>query len=274
MADDEARARVEAERQKVRDAEAEKAYDKTAHEVADLAVGSTDPPPRPPSELTTAEQEDATLDRQINYQMEGGLRYGERADIARAGCTSKYLILFFLVLGAGAVAAILLLVGGGDSKKESNVASNPTAGGGELASFAGHYVLVEGLDDPTGLDAAGQGGLPSGSTGAGSATIDIADSGAITGGSYHASYDGGDCHRTGDGEGATGSVTSGGTGSVTFTVSHTNDGRACRSETFGFNMVYQFGIVGDDLYMCRSNMATLTTCEAAYPRLVARLHRG
>jgi hypothetical protein len=69
-------------------------------------------------------------------------------------------------------------------------------------------------------------------------------------------------------------VTSGGTGSVIFTVSHTNDGGACRSESFGFNMMYQFGIVGDDLYMCRSNMATLTTCEAAYPRLVARFHRG
>ena len=299
MADDddraEGRARVEAERKRIRDAEAEKALDKTAHEVADIAVGgSVPPPPSPPSPLAQDSGDDWVRKQADNLADAPGELRGTSAE-KRQGCLQPW--------GLGAVAAVLVIAfiifaifvtRDDSSKKSSPVAADSSCsesgarrdhlrliacaanggGGGELSSFAGHYVLTQGLDDPTGLDASGQGGLPSGSAPMGSATIDINDSGAITGGTYHASYEGGGCHRTGDGEGATGSVTSGGTGSVIFTASHTNDGTTCRSESFAFNMMYQFGIVGDDLYMCRSNMATLTTCQAAYPRLVAQFHRG
>jgi hypothetical protein len=134
-------------------------------------------------------------------------------------------------------------------------------------------VLVEGLNDPSGIDASGTVFNSTGTAGPAAATIDIDSNGTITGGSYHASADVGGCHRTADGDGAKGNVAAGATGSIVFTASHTNGGSTCRTETFSFDMAYQLGIVGDDLFLCRSPMATSSTCAAPYPRLVGQFHR-
>ena len=146
-----------------------------------------------------------------------------------------------------------------------------SSGAGDGSSFAGHYVMVSGLDDPSGLDLHDYGGRPP-MTGAGpsSATIDIGGDGKITGGSYHVSGDSGGCHYTFDGDTATGAIAPGGNGDVIFKGSQTEGGSNCRSYTFDSGRVFQFGVISDDLTLCRSNIdPSLNKCNAVYPRIAA-----
>jgi len=140
----------------------------------------------------------------------------------------------------------------------------------DCPSFAGHYVLTQGLDDPSGLDLHNYGGRSADSLGPSDATIDIGDDGTITGGSYHVSGDSQGCHYTMNGDTATGNVTQSATGAIIFNGTQTEAGDKRQTTTFATGRPFQFGIAGDELYMCRSNMATVSTCEAAYPRLVAK----
>ena len=59
-------------------------------------------------------------------------------------------------------------------------------------------------------------------------------------------------------------------GAIIFNGTQTEAGDKCQTTTFATGRPFQFGIVGDELFMCRSNMATVSTCEAVYPRLVAK----
>ena len=102
------------------------------------------------------------------------------------------------------------------------------------------------------------------------ATIDIGNDGTVTGGSYHVSGDSNGCHYTMNGDTASGNVTQSATGIVTFNGTQTEAGDNCQETTFATGRLFQIGILEDEIYMCRSNMATVSTCQDVYPRLVAK----
>ncbi|MEY2403928.1 MAG: hypothetical protein QOD38_1479 [Acidimicrobiaceae bacterium] len=307
MPDDEARERVERERKKARDedrADKEQAArtaraKQTAEEVADLAVGSTDPPAEDvnvgwmPATEREEEQAGRTIGEVGNIlapdppppppasptaspEPPAAPSLSEIADQARAGrgCLSGFGIPAAAILLVLAAAIGVIVLSGGDDKPSTTAAGGPQGGNGPLASFAGHFVMVEGLDDPAGLDAGAPGGRQPGSAGSSGATIDIDSNGTITGGSYHAFAENMGCRFTADGSTAKGNATAAGTGSVIFDTAQTEGGEKCADFSYPGGHAFEFGISGDDLYLCRSHMATLTTCSAEYPRLAGRFHRG
>jgi hypothetical protein len=211
----------------------------------------------------------------------------------RLGC-SMPLIAALITVGVVSIAAGIMLNDDDDTPSGTS-ATDPTstvassaepAGGGAVAlsSFAGHYVLVSGLDDPTGVDvyyAQGPGpyeieALP------GSAELDIGPDGAITGGRYHASIavesPNSNCTRfTNDASRATGSIAVSGEGAiglVEWPGVITRDCEGSRPTDDGL-LRHGIGILGDTLILCRfPELESPTTCGASYSRVVATFRRA
>jgi hypothetical protein len=201
--------------------------------------------------------------------------------LARFGCTPP------LMVGIAAVVIILLLgwfllFGGDDDGRPCpgggtpnpvtgcGQAAAPTADGpkpsagsgsnGGTASLAGHYVLVSGLNDPDGLDegARWDPNLPGRTRlGARSATFDIADDGAVRGGSYDTEHTRitPTCNTTITltASSATGSFQPDGFGTVTWDGTQTTS-RSCTDSGIGetaWPLQLYFFAADDQLVACR-----------------------
>ena len=188
----------------------------------------------------------------------------------RQGCLLSRGALIGMGFGVAVLIAIVILVlrANDDDKKVSSTTGAPAGGaqgGGteDLTSFAGHYVLVTGLDNPANGDAVfivSPGAYDSVTPGAGSASFDVDDHGNVSGGEYHASYRATkpdiDCTFNFDATGGTGSVHASGAGAagqVTWSGTLTISGDNCTPGYPGA-IARQIGIVGTDVVMCGSDL--------------------
>lgn len=213
---------------------------------------------------------------------------GEPVPKEASGCLRRLGIPIAVVGGVIAVVIGIALAGSdsGDEDTESKGGGDTAASAdaddlpaeATSAAFAGSWVLASGLDDPTGIDVHSvQAGAYTITLGPSSAEIVIEPDGSISGGHYRTSFVGAgqDCTNefTADYGTASGQVqTAEGMGTVKWAGTKSSSG--CPTpDGYPSDQTLQFWITGDTMVLCRSNMASPTTCADPAPRVVATFER-
>lgn len=170
----------------------------------------------------------------------------------------------------------------GDTAAPEGAAGSEDADGSDVSSYAGHYVLTEGLDDPSGKFVILLGGTRQITAHPSTGSFDVDESGTITGGEVHLSItdvsDIGTCEWSYDSDTASGSLSAsdaGAAGQVTWEGEITT-GEPCVAAGNGFDSlrIFQLGIVGDDVVLCEVAMAAdLQSCSVELPTVAGRLSR-
>jgi hypothetical protein len=199
---------------------------------------------------------------------------------ALSGCSPKMAVTILVVLVVAIGIGVAVSKGGGGKSTTSPGASSGASagaqpgapsGGADFTSFAGHYVMSTGLDQPFAGDAAfivDKNAYPSVTPGPGSASFDVDANGKITAGEYHANYRAVkpsiECTFTFDSTKVTGSIAMTGPGAIgqitwdgVLKISGTN----CATG-YPTQIPRQIGIVGPDALMCGTNLEpSLTACK-------------
>lgn len=184
-----------------------------------------------------------------------------------------------VVLGAIAIGLALAVIGAAFALTRSDGEPPPRT----LGSFGGHYVLVEGFDDPTGADVypTAPRMYPITTPGAATGTFDIDETGRITAGAVQISKSGSGngrgCSFAFDAATASGSVAlfrKGVRGQVSWTGTQSFGGDCASTPSYETSSSFQIGIAGDTAVLCRSDLeAHLDACAEIQTRIVAKFRK-
>jgi hypothetical protein len=216
----------------------------------------------------------------------------------KQGCVTPPKVLAGIGIGIGAavVIAVILVVlnGGADDKTKAATtggaaatngaaAPNGDGGSGDLAKFAGHYVLTSGFDDLNGplIFATSPGAYETESLDPANGSIDVDADGTITGGTLqlgkHSAKGGMVCDFSFNATSVSGSVALyGDVGAIGQTM-WTGPLRTstCADSGYETGVQLSIGIVGTDLYVCGTSMtATLNSCQPPLPDPYAAFRKG
>ena len=217
----------------------------------------------------------------------------QRRDLGRKGCSLPLVALATAIAVAGIATAGVLIGTGGSSKPNavSATASTDASGApgagqgapsGDCSSFAGHWGLQSGLQDPGGQDAnADYYAMPNPQPGPSEASFDIDAGCTVTGGILNSEYaEGNDsCKNTSTfrGTSAQGSMTPDGHGTVTFLGQVTmvyNAGGSTEgcggaapnyTKTYDGHVTLGFSISGTTMETC-NRVATPSPFTCSYPK--------